>query len=370
MELMNFQKFSSYCKKNQFKGYDPYDGLNSRLFIGHLRNFQFLGIAITQFFKRCPVNLRPLFLINKEYNPKALALFIKGLVLQEKITEAEKLAEILINLKSDRPYSCWGYNFPWYAKAFVVNKFEPNMVSTVFAANALLDLYHKTKNNDYKKLAVDVKQFLLNELILKEDKDTLCFRYIPKQDKIIHNVNLLGAEMLSRIYAFTKDDSIKELATKSINFSVKKQNRNGSWYYGESKYHKWIDNFHTGYNLCSINRYQKYTQNKTFQQNIAAGLEYHLNNHFLNDLTPKYFNTKLYPIDIHNYAQGIITMLEFNMKEKASQLLHNAIQIMQDKKGYFYYQKNKYVTNKISYMRWAQAWMFYALSNYTKLTHD
>jgi hypothetical protein len=33
-----------------------------------------------------------------------------------------------------------------------------------------------------------------------------------------------------------------------------------------------------------------------------------------------------------------------------------------EKKGYFYYQKRKKISAKIPYMRWAQAWMFYALT--------
>jgi hypothetical protein len=43
---------------------------------------------------------------------------------------------------------------------------------------------------------------------------------------------------------------------------------------------------------------------------------------------------------------------------------------MQDKEGYFYYQKRKYFTNKISYMRWTQAWMFFALTIYLKEIND
>jgi hypothetical protein len=41
-----------------------------------------------------------------------------------------------------------------------------------------------------------------------------------------------------------------------------------------------------------------------------------------------------------------------------------AIENIQDKNGYFYYQKTRFYTNKISYIRWSQAWMFYALSLY------
>lgn len=41
-----------------------------------------------------------------------------------------------------------------------------------------------------------------------------------------------------------------------------------------------------------------------------------------------------------------------------------AINNMQDNKGYFYYQKTRWYTNKIPYMRWSQAWMFYALAQF------
>ena len=35
---------------------------------------------------------------------------------------------------------------------------------------------------------------------------------------------------------------------------------------------------------------------------------------------------------------------------------------MQNRKGYFYYQKWPFITSKVAYMRWNQAWMFVALS--------
>ena len=37
---------------------------------------------------------------------------------------------------------------------------------------------------------------------------------------------------------------------------------------------------------------------------------------------------------------------------------------MQDEEGYFYYRIGRWVPNKIPFMRWAQAWAFFALTNY------
>ena len=81
---------------------------------------------------------------------------------------------------------------------------------------------------------------------------------------------------------------------------------------------------------------------------------------------------KKYPIDIHNQAQGIITfskLSEFDDKygNFAETILKWTINNMQDKKGYYYYRKYKHFTNKISYMRWGQAWMLLAFAEYLKI---
>ena len=82
---------------------------------------------------------------------------------------------------------------------------------------------------------------------------------------------------------------------------------------------------------------------------------------------PKYYHNQKYPIDIHSIAQSIITLLEF--KDFDSKAMDLAVDIfkwgvenMQSRKGYFFYQQKRFYKNKISYMRWSQAWMLYALS--------
>jgi hypothetical protein len=64
-------------------------------------------------------------------------------------------------------------------------------------------------------------------------------------------------------------------------------------------------------------------------------------------------------------------MITLHRLEKAieySELINRVmkwtIEHMQSSEGYFYFQKNKMYTTKIPYMRWSQAWMFYALSTF------
>ena len=82
----------------------------------------------------------------------------------------------------------------------------------------------------------------------------------------------------------------------------------------------------------------------------------------------------MYPIDIHAPAQLIVTLSRLHVLNKHKSLVDSVlnwtIDNMQSKDGSFYYQKRKYFTNKIPYMRWTQAWMFYGFSFYIKNTNE
>ena len=76
----------------------------------------------------------------------------------------------------------------------------------------------------------------------------------------------------------------------------------------------------------------------------------------------------MYPIDIHAPAQLVITLFRlgkfFENRVLIDSVLNWTIKNMKSDKGYFYYQKNRYFTSRIPYMRWSQAWMFYAFAIY------
>jgi len=81
---------------------------------------------------------------------------------------------------------------------------------------------------------------------------------------------------------------------------------------------------------------------------------------------------------VHCAAQAVITFAEMtdlmpNAKVLAGREVRWAIRNLQDPAGYFYFQRHRFFTNKIPFMRWAQAWMIYALTLYlteSMETHD
>ncbi len=357
-----------------FRGFDVYDGLNSVILQKlPLYRSRFFRLAWIQFFKRSPVNFRPLAMVPKGYNAKGLALFIQGLLYlyaatgeKRYLQDSYRLAEIIISQRSKgRDYFCVGYNFFWESKAFSVRAFTPNMIVSSFVAQAFLDLFEIDKDQKWLELAMEIGEFIQKELLLFESGRRIVFGYIPGEGTRVHNVNLMGSRLFARLYSLLNDRRLATLAAKSARYSAGAQRPDGSWAYGESDFHQWTDNFHTGFNLVALNDVCRYLSLENLRGNIESGLEYHIDNHFTEDMTPKYYDNSLYPIDIHNFAQGMDTMMTFGLFQKARRLLDRSTELMwDDKNSYFYYQKRRYYTNKINYIRWGQAWMFYSLTKY------
>ena len=375
----SLRQLLGFCENQSFKGWDPYDGLNSKLFKSTPFNKSaFIRLAWIQLFKRNPINLRNLVGIDKGYNPKGLALFISGyykLYLSEKneiyLNKIKFLAEKLISLQS-QGYSgaCWGYNFDWQARGeLYFPSGTPTIVATAFCASALFDAYEITRNDQYLSVALSSAEFIINDLKRTHKPRGFLFSYAPLSgNNTVYNASLMGSKILSKCFYYTKNSDYAELANKSVMACVDAQNMDGSWKYGELPVQKWIDSFHTGYNLECIKAYEDYCNDTQYRKSIQRGLDYYIENFFLGNGVPKYYNNKIYPIDIHCPAQLFVTLSNLNAFSKyrdvAEAVLNWSIRNMQDQKGYFYYQKHKKYTIKIPYMRWSQAFMFYGMSHY------
>ena len=368
-------KLKAFVEKESFKGYDPYDALNSPMLKAISLNSKFIRLACIQFIKRNPVNLRPFLGIKKDYNPKGLGLFLWGYV---KLYAAEKdqsyleIIEHLITLLGrlrSQGYSgnCWGYNFDWQSRVVYVPKYTPSIVNSSFIGHALLDAYRVTGNEEALKMAVPIKDFILKDLQRKHEGETICFSYTPKNAAYVHNANLLGASLLVRLSQYSGHEEVKMLALSSLAYSMKYQRDDGSWTYAETESQQWIDSYHTGFNLQSIQYFLREDLGQEYSDQFQKGVAYYQSNLFLEDGTPKFYHNRTYPIDIHAPAQAIVffSRMGTEYRDFTEKIATWMVDHMADRNGYFYYQIKKNYTNRIPYIRWGQAWAFHALTEYT-----
>ena len=389
--LDSFNNLKLYCEAEQYRGWDPFDGLNSKVLqkILPLRHSAVLRLIVIQGFKRSPLNLRKPLMVPKQYNCKGLGLFLQGYCNLYRLLEQDsslfnelgtrdnvlsrihELSKLLIELRSKGYHgSCWGYNFDWQSRRlFLFPAFCPTVVATNFCATALMDAYEVTGEKDYLDVALDSANFILNDLHLDEYEGEKMISYSPLHgNDLVSNASLLGSKVLAYCYKYTGNEEYLKVARSSVRACCKGQREDGSWTYSQIPPKLWIDSFHTGYNLDGLIAYEEQTGDKDYHENIERGFDYYIKNFFNENGCPKYYNKEQYPIDIHCPGQLLVTLHRLHKfdeySELAEKVLEWTIKNMQDKKGYFYYQLKKGISSRIPYMRWSNAFMFYAMSYY------
>lgn len=367
-----------YVRRRQYKGYDPYDVLLSRF------PFRKMGkwppILAIQLFKRNPVNLRPLFSVPKQWNPKALGLFLHGYSLLPKSDEnrerCEWLFKKLMELKTpDVTGLAWGYPFPWASPEKYLPAWSPTSVVSGFIAQGF-DAYYRAYGDKRALRAMeDICGFLSEALFHTELKDGgYAISYSTVQPDFCYNASLLAAETYARTYAHTGQEAYRSIAIKALETVMKRQKNDGSWNYSENletgKQRVQID-FHQGYVLDSILCIADCCDCHTdaVESAISEGFEFYRVKQFTQNGRALWRLPGNYPVDVHQQAQGIISAIReyrYNANRRAAVMAKAAtlyaLENLYSGRGFWYYRKHKYFTDRTSYMRWGNAWMFLAMA--------
>jgi hypothetical protein len=364
---------------NHFTSYDIFDGLNSRVTRFLALNKQFLRQSMIQAIKRAPVNVRPLFGVRPSCNVKTLADFVSAELLRASsghfATDYDEqairgaIARILGNRCPGYAGSAWGLPFPYATRSGWMREGTPNIIMTWYCANALLDYHEHCGDHVSLGAAVSVADFILNDLGYVESEDgTLCFNYIPEQVYSIHNANMLAASLLARIARYTGDERSLALALRGAQYTAKRQQANGAWYYGEKPNLHWIDGFHTGYILDSLSAIASYTGESLLGEAMTKGVAYLIDNFVLPDGRVKYYHNNLYPVDMQNIAQVCQTLCI--LRESDPRAEGNAVQIaqwaighLQDTRGFFHPMQTRFRTVRVPFHRWSDGPMLVALAH-------
>ncbi|MBL4709230.1 MAG: hypothetical protein JKY48_12415 [Flavobacteriales bacterium] len=371
-------KLQQYIEKEKFKGYDPYDTLNSWVPFGWLGKWgKPIGIQIQ---KRNPINVRSLIGIRKEYNPKAIGLLLHAYSImyqQQKSNDVKEKLDFLFNwLIENRTVNfnhyCWGYNFDWASSEKLLPAYSPTIVVSGFISKGIVAYYEATKDPKALKILISIGNFIEENLALSKDASGICFSYSTIEKDCCYNASMLGSELFATLYYYTKEDRYKDLALKSTDFVVDKQKDDGRWNYSikldTGKERTQID-FHQGYVLDSLASVVKYipTSATKYTEALKLGLSYYKKYQFLDNGQSYYRVPKKWPVEIHNQAQGIITFSRLSNLNSgdlsfSKEIANYTIKNMFSPQGYFFYKKYPWVSIKTPFMRWSQAWMFLALN--------
>ena len=248
----------------------------------------------------------------------------------------------------------------------------PSAVVTGFVSRGIHAYYQLTLDTRALELLRSAAEFVLEDLPRTEKPEGLCFSYTAVKSDCCYNASLLAAEVLGRLYSISDDNYLRDLAIRAVDFVIAHQHEDGHWNYSidpDNSCERGQIDFHQGYVLDSVWELMQLLQleGTVYQNALEKGVRFYRQAQFFDNGRSKWRLPKEWPVDIHNQSQGIITFsrlryLDDSFIAFARTIADWTIANMWDDRGYFYYQKHRFYMNRISYMRWSQAWMFLALA--------
>jgi glycosyltransferase involved in cell wall biosynthesis len=367
-------RVEAWVHRNDYRGYEPFDGLSSRarpLTLGTELGERILQQVVRQ----SPWNLRPLLGIPRLESTKGRGCMAWGYWILFRAAHDARYADegerCLDWLAAHRAPGfrdhAWSNHFDFTARGGRYTKDEPILVWTSLIAHAFVEGYEATRREEFLRVAESACRWILalpRERTARGD----CLSYLPGRQLSIHNANMLGAGLLARVAAHTGGEELRSAARSAMEYSCSRQRPDGSWWYAEAPRFRWIDSFHTGYSLDSLRWFIEGTGDEALRPRLERGLAFFKESFVEPDGRPRYYHTRTYPVDIQCAAQAIDTLALFSDEDPecldlSAKVAAWTIANMQDpRSGAFHYRRYPGITARTPMLHWGQATMFKALA--------
>lgn len=374
----SLKSLNNWVRENGWLGYDPYDikGIPELIWIqkhGLLRK----GFnVVAEIF---PYTLRRIFRVKPVINAKAMVLFSRAYLnmyrhgAEEQSLKAAKecLTWLMENSRPGYSGPCWGYPFDWQTKTFIPKE-TPSGIVTSMAAGAFLEAYEILQNESYLDFAKGCCEFLIKDLNWDQiTPESGCFSYTPIDSLHIHNANLWVAATTYRVGALISNSVYSGRALQALRYTLEAQHPNGSWTYRGHPdcIQGVIDNYHTGFVLRALFDIYSVDPKPEILFAIRKGVHFYCKKLLVGDRIPRRTARRLYPIDIHSCSEAILCCSALSaifpkLLDVAREVIGWTLAQMQDPRGFFYYRNYRIYISKVGFIRWGQAWMMLALSEY------
>ncbi|PQP33287.1 hypothetical protein C6A36_00045 [Desulfobacteraceae bacterium SEEP-SAG10] len=369
-------------------GYHSINSLpENKVILNLSRRYHWFGVLCRQLFRLSPVDLRALFGKRESVKDSQAIILLATAYLElweasrEKrfIDSFETIVEWIIGNRSP---CAKNYAVPHRKKLFLKEyvssgEYDISPLLTCYAAKLFLKAFHVTSSIKYLSLAISSGNYFVEELSNENYGESIYFYYIPGLRKKIYNCSAEISSFLVQLGSITGSGEYFDKGLMGLQFIANVQNRNGSWFYGESKSFRYIDNFHTAFILLSFYNALKVTKNSAFVEAFRSGLRYYEANLFKkisdDSCRPRHFDPRFLPrnsnaiqkVDLRDAALAIILFSSLGQDEPkyasmAEYVFNWTIDNMRGNHGY-YCELTWIWPNTIPYIEF-QAWMFLSIS--------
>jgi len=207
---------------------------------------------------------------------------------------------------------CWGYPFDWETKDGVLKKDTPLITSLPYAYEAFSQVHAIDDDPRWLPILRSIGEHALTcyrDVQAGSDAASCAYTPAPEDPAGVINASAYRAFLLTTAGIELAEQRYLEVAKRNLNFVLRSQNADGSWYYSTDGHRNFVDHFHTCFVLKALSKIEQLTGSCECRSAIERGIAYYVGNLIDADGLPKPFSKAprltVYRRELYDYAECI-----------------------------------------------------------------
>ncbi len=320
------------------------------------------------------------FFWQKQRFPIADAHYAMGFALLARITGEQgyydRAVHFLNVLEATRcpgyRHYCWGYPFDWVTRTGVMAAGTPLITTTPYVYEAFSYVHQIDGNERWLEIMESIAEHAVNDIQDNEvATDAAAAGYNPfDSNGCVINASAYRAFLLMSAAVQFSRNAYRRIAERNLNFVLRAQQPNGSWYYASDGVRDFVDHFHTCFVLKALAKIDQLIGHEGCRKAIKAGTDYYIHNLFDDSGLPKPFTRAprltVYRQELYDYAEcinlGVLLHGQLNeLDDRVQSTVDDVLGHWQKRDGSFWSRRLLINWDNVPMHRWAQSQLFRSL---------
>ncbi len=267
---------------------------------------------------------------------------------------------------------CWGYPFDWVTRTGVMAAGTPLITTTPYVYEAFSAVQRIDGQSRWLEIMRSIAEHAVEDIQDREiaaDVATAGYNPFDTTGGVINASAYRAFLLTSAAIQFGRDD-YRRIAERNLNFVLRAQQPDGSWFYASDEVRDFVDHFHTCFVLKALAKIEGLVGHEGCRKAIQAGVAYYVRHLFDDNGLPKPFSRAprltVYRQELYDYAEcinlGVLLRGRFpELDERLGTTLDDLLKHWRKRDGSFRSRRLLLGWDNVPMHRWAQAQIFRSL---------
>lgn len=205
----------------------------------------------------------------------------------------------------------WGYPFDWVTRTGVMKTGTPLITTTPYVYEAFAAVHGLGPADRWVEVMRSIAEHAFHDIpdrVLGPHEAAAGYNPLDTEGCVV-NASAYRAFLLTEAAGRFGREDYAEAAVRNLNFVLRQQRLDGSWFYAADGVRTFIDHFHTCFVLKALTKIERLTGNAECTRAIEAGVAYYVEHLFDEHGLPRPFaaapRLTVYRHELYDYAECI-----------------------------------------------------------------